>query len=212
MFSGYGAPEVVPRVRIMVQLKQNLEASDRRLTIGSLELLMDARRQQKRSHGVDQPAAPELIRVTGCHADHIEKWREETAAHQTMMRSRFVKIVGSGDWHDGFQVRRPLHRGLHLRSGKITDAEHAHIPVRPRLLPCPLHQIVHIAAFLTVKKAESAAGTASASAVRDDVHITSRHEEVAGACFDKTCRRTKVLNLSRIRRSGDQYGVPAGLS
>jgi hypothetical protein len=33
---------------------------------------------------------------------------------------------------------------------------------------------------LTIKKAEGAAGTASASAVRDDVHITARHEEVGG--------------------------------
>src|SRR5580704_7894023 len=68
MFSCYGTPEVVPRVRIMVQLEQEFEASDRGLTVGHLKLLMDARR----------------------HPDHEEERCDKAAAHQSMVRSRLI--------------------------------------------------------------------------------------------------------------------------
>src|SRR5580704_16650977 len=150
--------------------------------------------------------------MTGCHADHIEERCDKAAAHQSMVRSRLIEVECAGDWHDRFEMRRPLHGGFHLRSSKVTDADHPYIAVRPWLWRRPLHQVVHVPAFLTVKKAKGAAGTARTSAVRDDVHITARHEEVGRARFNKTCRRTKVLNLSRIRRSGNQYRISARFS
>lgn len=52
MFSCYGTPEIVPRMRIMVQLEQDFEAYDRGLTIGHLKPLMDARLQQKSTQGI----------------------------------------------------------------------------------------------------------------------------------------------------------------
>src|ERR1700758_781699 len=107
-------------------------------------------------------------------------------------------------------MRRPLHRGFHLRPGKVTDADHADVAVRPRLPGCPLDQVVHVETFLAIKKAKGSSGATGASTVCDDVYIAARNEEIACTRFDKACRCAKVLNLSRIWGGGDQYGISAG--
>jgi hypothetical protein len=72
-------------------------------------------------------------------------------------------------------------------------------------------QSEHILSFLPVKETEDAAGPAGASTVRDDMHVTARHEEVGGTRFDETRRRTKVLDLSRIGGCGNQHRIPTRL-
>jgi hypothetical protein len=42
------------------------------------------------------------------------------------------------------------------------------------------------------------------------VDVTTRDEEIARASFNEARRRTKVLDLSRVRRGGNQCGIPAG--
>jgi hypothetical protein len=97
-------------------------------------------------------------------------------------------------------VRRALDCRFHLRSGEVTNADHADIAIRPGLLGGPLDEVVHVPAFLAVEKPKSATGTAGASAICDHVHIAARNEEVAGASFDEAGRRAEILNLPRIRR------------
>ena len=75
---------------------------------------------------------------------------------------------------------------------------------------CPLDEVVHVAAFLAVEKAEGAAGATGAATVRDDVHIAARHEEVAGAGFDEACRCAEILNLPRIGRCCNQHRISTG--
>src|SRR5258708_8300213 len=128
-----------------------------------------------------------------------------------MMRRRLIEIECSGDGHDGLQMRWPLHRGLHLRSSEIANTDHSDIGVRQRLLRSPLDEVVHVATFLAVEKSKGSVGTTGASAVCNDVYVAARNEEVACTCLDKACGCAKVLNLPRIRRSGNQYGVSAGL-
>ncbi len=195
---------------IVVQIEQDFEASDRGLAICGLELLVDGGSEQKRTHGIHQFAAPELVRMAGCHADHVEERGEKAAAHQSVMCRRLIEVECAGDRHDGFEMRRSFNGSLHLRSGEITDADHADIAVRPWLLRSPLNEVVHVAAFLTVKKAEGATGTTGASTVRDNVDIATRNEEVAGAGFDESGWRAEILNLPRIRRRGNQHGISTG--
>ncbi len=134
----------------------------------------------------------------------------KAAAHQSVMCRRLIEVECAGDGHDGFEVRRSFNGSFHLRSREITDADHADIAVRPGLLRGPLDEVVHVPAFLPVKKPEGATRPTGAPAVRDDVHVTTRDEEIAGASFNEARRRTKVLNLPRIGRGGNQYGIPAG--
>jgi histidine ammonia-lyase len=42
------------------------------------------------------------------------------------------------------------------------------------------------------------------------VNVTSWDEEITGSRFNEARRRTKVLNLPRIGRGGNQYGISAG--
>jgi hypothetical protein len=57
-----------------------------------------------------------------------------------------------------------------------------------------------------LKKAKSTAGTTRAFTVRDDVHVTARDEEVAGASFDEAGGGAQVLDLPRIWGRGNGYG------
>ena len=139
--------------------------------------------------------------MPGRHTDHVKKRRDETAAHQTVMRGRFVEVECAGDGHDRFQVRRPLHSSFHLRSGEIADPNHADIAVRPGLLRGPLNKVVHVPTFLAIKETEGAARPTSAPTVGNNVHVAPGDEEIAGTGFDEARRCTKVLNLSWIGRS-----------
>ena len=56
-----------------MQLEQDLEACDRRFSVRHLEFLVDGRSEQKVTHGVHQLAAPKLVGMSGCHADHVEE-------------------------------------------------------------------------------------------------------------------------------------------
>src|SRR5580692_10501761 len=101
------------------------------------------------------------------------------------MCARFVKVERASDRHDGPKMRRSLHCSLHLRPGKVTDADHANLAIRPWLLRSPLDKVVHVTTFLAVKKAKGSARTARAPAIRDDVDITAGDEEIRGARFNK---------------------------
>ena len=113
----------------MVQFEQDFEASDRGFAVCGLELLMDGGREQKCTHGIHQFVAPELVGMPGCHADHVKERSQKTAAHQSMMGRRLIEVECSSDGHDGFEVRRSFNGSLHLRSGEITDTNHADIAV-----------------------------------------------------------------------------------
>ena len=54
-------PQVVPRVRIVVQLERRVQDSDRRLSVHRGELAVQRRRAQDVPGGVDQRAAPEPV-------------------------------------------------------------------------------------------------------------------------------------------------------
>jgi hypothetical protein len=138
----------------------------------------------------------------------LEKRRDETAAHQTVMRGRFVEVECAGDGHDRFQVRRPLHGSFHLCSGEIADPNHADIAVRPGLLRGPLNKVVHVATFLAIKETKGAARPACFPAIRNEVDVTTGHEEIAGASFNEARRRAKVLDLPRIGGGGHPHGIP----
>ena len=134
----------------------------------------------------------------------------KAAAHQSMVRRRFIKVVCASDGHDGFEMWRPFNGSFHLRTSEVADPDHADIAVRPRLLRGPLDQVVHVTTFLPVKETECATRSTSAPAVGNDVDIATRDEEIAGTGFNEACRRTKILNLPGIRRGGNQHRVPAG--
>jgi len=97
-----------------------------------------------------------------------------------------------------------------LRSGEITDPDHADIAVRPGLLRSPLDEVVHITTFPPIKKTKSAARPTGAPTVSSDVDVTTGDEEIAGTGFNEASGRTKVLNLSRIGGGGNQYGILTG--
>src|SRR5579863_4579999 len=120
-----------------------------------------------------------------------------------MMRCRLIEVVGTSDGHDGFEMRGAFDGSFHLRSSEITDANHADIAVRPRLLPGPLDEVVHVTPFLPIKETEGASGPTGAPTVSNDVDITTRDEEVGGPSFDEARWRTEVLNLPRIGRGGN---------
>src|SRR5580698_7581153 len=210
MFSGDGTPETVPRVRIVVQLEENLETCDRGFSVCHLEFLVDGRSEQKVTHGVHQRAAPELVGMAGRHTDHVEERSDKAAAYQSMMRCRFIEVICTSDGHDGFEMRRPFNGSLHLCTGEIANPNHADIAVRPRLLRGPLDKVVHVATFLSIKEAEGPARATGAPTVGNDVNVTSWDEEITGSRFNEARRRTKVLNLPRIGRGGNQYGISAG--
>ena len=84
------------------------------------------------------------------------------------------------------------------------------MPSDPRLLRRPLDQVVHVLTFLAVEEAEGPARTAGAAAIGDYMDIAARNEEVTGAGFDEAHRRAEVLDLTRIRRGGNQHGIAAG--
>ena len=194
----------------MVQLEQDFEASDCGFPVRHLEFLVDAGGQQKSTHGVHQLAAPELVGVPRRHPDHEEERCEKAAAHQSMMRRRLIEVECTSDGHDGFEMRRPFNGSFHLRSGEITDPNHADIAVRPWLLRGPLDEVVHVTTFLPIKETEGAARPTRAPTVRNDVDVTTGDEEIAGTSFDEAGRRTKILNLPWIGRGGNQYGISTG--
>src|ERR1700760_2740751 len=107
---------------------------------------------------------------------------------------------------------RPLDRCFLLCSGTITDSNLSDIAVRPGLLRGPFNEVVHISTFRLIKKAECAARPTRAPTVSDDVDVATRHEEIAGTSFNEARWRTKVLNLSRIGRGGNQHGIPTRFS
>src|ERR1700739_2459609 len=198
MPSSDGAPEIIPRVGIMVEFEQNFETSDCGFPVRHLELLVNAGGEQKCSHGIHQFAAPELVGIPGCHADHEKEGCDKTAAHQSVVCRRLIEVECAGDRHDGFEVRRLFHCGFHLRSREITDPDHADISVRPGLLRGPLDQVVHVTAFLAIEETESASGATGSPAIRNNVDVTTGHEEITGTCFYESGRSAKVLNLSWI--------------
>src|SRR5271163_231544 len=128
------------------------------------------------------------------------------------MRCRLVEIERTCDRHDGFEMRRSFDGSFHLRSREVTDPNHSYIAVRPRLHCGPFHEVVHIAAFLAVKKTERAPGPTGPPAVRDDMYVPARNKEIAGTSFNEPCRSTKILYLPRIRRSCHQHRISAELS
>ena len=85
MFSGNGPPQVVPGMRVVMQLEQHLQSGDRRFPVGVLKPFVNAGRKQQCPYTIDQLAAPELVGVTRGHADHGKKRRDEAAAHQAVM-------------------------------------------------------------------------------------------------------------------------------
>ena len=137
--------------------------------------------------------------------------RDERTREQTVMDRRLVQIGGHGDRKDRLQMRRPLDRGFELRHREIADPDHADIAVAPGLRRRPFDQVVHVAAFLRVEKAEGAARTAGAAQVGDHMDVAARDEEVAGARLDESHRRTEILDLPRIGRRCDQHRIAAGL-
>jgi hypothetical protein len=210
MLSGYTTPEIVPRIGIMVQVEQDFETSDRGFPVRGLELPVDGGREQKRTHGIHQFAAPELIGMPGCHPDHVEERSDKAAAHQSMMGRRLIEVECASDGHDSFEMRRSSNGSLHLRSGEITDANHADVAVRPGLLCGPFDEVIHVAAFLPVKETEGAARTTGPPTIGDYMDVTARHEKVASTSFDETGWCTKILNLSGIGRGGNQHRILTG--
>src|ERR1700744_6040783 len=103
------------------------------------------------------------------------------------MGRRFIEIECSGDGHDGSKVRRPFHGSFHLRSREVADANHADVTVGPGLLRGPLDEAMHVVTLRGVKETEGSSRASGSAAVGDDVDIASRHEEVAGTGFDKSC-------------------------
>src|ERR1700722_6738584 len=143
------------------------------------------------------------------HPDHRKKRRDEGSAHEAMVRGRVVQVERPRHGHDGLEVGRTLNGGLQLGHGEIADAYHADIAIRPGLFRRPFNQIVHVLPLLAVKEAESPSRTAGAAKVCNDVDIAARHEEVAGASFDKTHRRAQILYLARIWRRRDEHRITA---
>src|SRR5450755_4145720 len=128
------------------------------------------------------------------HTDHVEERSDKAAAHQSVMCRRFIEIVGAGDRHDGFEMRRPFDGSFHLRTSEVADSNHADITVRPRLLRRPLDKIVHVTTFLPIKETEGAARPTRSPTVSDHVDVTTWDEEIAGTRFNEARRRTKVLD------------------
>src|ERR1700722_9781318 len=127
------------------------------------------------------------------------------------MCCRLVEIECSCDRHDGFEMRGSFDGSFHLRSREVTDPNHSYITVGPRLRCGPFHEVVHVAAFLTVKKTERSPGPTGSPAVRDDMHITARNKEIAGTSFNEARRCAKILYLPWIRRSCHQHRISTEL-
>src|SRR5882757_2872892 len=85
------APEIVPGMRVMVKIQQNLETGDRSLAVGHLKFLVDAGTQQDLAHGAHQLTAPELVGMAGRHTDHEEEGSKKAAAHQAVMGCRLIE-------------------------------------------------------------------------------------------------------------------------
>ena len=70
-------PQVVPRVRIVVQLERGVQDGDRRLSVHRGELAVQRSRAQDVPGGVDQRAAPEPVTARGREPHHREERRHE---------------------------------------------------------------------------------------------------------------------------------------
>jgi hypothetical protein len=94
-------------------------------------------------------------------------------------------------------------RIVHLRSGEITDPNHADIATRPGLLRRPFDKVVHVTTFLPIEETEGAARATRAPTVSNDVDVATGDEEVACPSFDESGWSAEILNLSRIGGSGN---------
>jgi len=84
------APQVVPRMRVVVQLEQDPQADHGGVALRRGELAMNVRGTQQVADAVDEMAAPELVGFTGGHADHGQERRDERRAHQAVVHGRLV--------------------------------------------------------------------------------------------------------------------------
>ena len=121
-----------------------------------------------------------------------------------MVVGALVQVARHGKGKDRFEVRRPLDGRLQLGHREVADADHADVSVAPRLSRDPLHEVMHVLAFLGVEEVERALGAAGAAQVGDDVHVTARHPEVRPAGLDEPRRGAEVLHLPRVWRGGQQ--------
>src|SRR5580658_9634575 len=128
------------------------------------------------------------------------------------MRCRLEKIERPCDRHDGFEMRRSFNGSFHLCSRKVADPNHPYIAARPRLRCGPFHEVVHVPAFLTVKKPKRVPGPTGPPAVRDDMYIAARNKEIAGTSFNEPSRCAKILYLPWIRRGCHQHRISAEFS
>src|SRR5579863_2787918 len=112
-----------------------------------------------------------------------------------MMRRRLIQVESTGDGHDGFEMRRSFNSSFHLRSGEITNANHANIAVRPGLLRRPLDEVIHVTTFLSIKEPEGPSRPTGSPAVSNDVSVATGDEEVGGPSFDEASWSAKILNL-----------------
>jgi hypothetical protein len=146
---------------------------------------MNSRRHEKRACGVEQPGAPKLVRSARCHSDHPEKRRDEAATEQAVVRGRLVEVISACKRHDCFQVRRAFDRGLHLRAGKVADANHTDIAIGPWLHAGSFDQIVHVAALLVIIETKCSPRPAGSTDASNDVNISAWDKIVGSSGFDE---------------------------
>jgi hypothetical protein len=78
------------------------------------------------------------------------------------------------------------------------------------LLRSPFDEVIHVTTFLTIEETEGATRPARAPTVGNDVDVTTRDEKIAGTSFDEPSGSTEILNLPRIGRCGNEYGIATG--
>jgi YebC/PmpR family DNA-binding regulatory protein len=122
------------------------------------------------------------------------------------MRGRVVQVGRRRHREDRLQVRWTLDRSLQLGHREVADADHADVAVAPGLRSRPLHEVVHVAAFLRIEEAEGTAGTAGPADVGDHMDVAAGHPEIGGARLDEARGGAEVLHLPGVRRCGDQRG------
>ncbi len=146
----------------------------------------------------------ERFRLLRQHADGRQPSRKEAGIKQAMVPDRVVEIVGCEQRRDRFEMRRLHRRCGELSHREVADAEHADISVTPGLSGDPFDDVEKILSLLAIEECPDAARATGAAGVDDEVGVAARNEKIGRAGLDEAERGTDVLNLTGVRREGNE--------